>query len=179
MSGEHTRPNPDNSELKKPLQKDDLMGPSVQASDPDYQAAKERYTRQLEAILSTPLVPENFNTYAEDALNSVVSMVEDMTITYPGESLPLSRGRAEEHTARHYEMDIDEILTSLQSKVDETKRIKEFVRHISEENTISVPPQPRLLSIQKGSGEYVKKKNSKFAKNYREKQFWRQIVGKS
>lgn len=160
MSGEHTRPNPDNSELKKPLQRDDLMGPSVHADNPDYQDAKERYTRQLEAILSTPLVPENFNTYAEDALNSVVSMVEDMTITYPGESLPLPRGRAEEHTARHYEMDIDQILDSLQDKVDATKRIKEFVSDISEENTITVPTQSRLLSIQKGSGEYVKKETA-------------------
>lgn len=158
MNGEHISQNPESPGLKGP----GLLGPSLppsdlQSSNPDYQAAKERYARQLEAILSTPLMPENFNTYAENALTSVVSMVEDMTRTYPGESLPLPRGAAEEYTTEYYAMDIDDVLDSLQAKVDVADRIKEFVNDIPEENAISVPPQPRLQSIQTGYGEYGKK----------------------
>ena len=160
MSSENARLNPDNSELKKPLQKDDLMGPSVQAGDPDYQKAKERYSKQLEDILSTPLVPENFNTYADDAFDSVAKMVEDMTRKYPGESLPLPRGKAEEHTAGYYSMDLDDILDSLQSKVHETNHIKQFVKHLSEEDTVYVPPQTIQPTIQTGNGEFSKKETS-------------------
>ena len=160
MSSENARLNPDNSELKKPLQKDDLMGPSVQAGDPDYQKAKERYSKQLEDILSTPLVPENFNTYADDAFESVAKMVEDMTRKYPGESLPLPRGKAEDHTAGYYSMDLYDILDSLQSKVDETNHIKQFVKHLSEEDTVYVPPQTIQPTIQTGNGEFSKKETS-------------------
>ena len=160
MSGEQNIQDSDNSELKKPLQKDDLMGPSVQAVDPVYEEAKERYRKQLEAILSTPLVPENFITYADDALDSVANMVEGMTKKYPGESLPLPRGKAEEHTTGYYEMDIDDILDSLQSKVDETNHIKQFVKHLSEEDAVYVPPQPLEPGIQTGGGEFSKRETS-------------------
>jgi predicted transcriptional regulator len=160
MTGEYRIPNPNDPDLKKPLQKSDLMGPAVQPGDPGYQEAKERYTRELEDILSTPLVPENFNTYADDALDSVASMIEDMTRKYPGESLPFPRGRAEEHTTGYYEMDIDDILDSLQSKVDETSHIKQFVRHLSEEDAVIVPPQPLHPGIQAGNGEFSKKETS-------------------
>ena len=160
MSGEQNIQDSDNSELKKPLQKDDLMGPSAQAVDPVYEEAKERYRKQLEAILSTPLVPENFITYADDALDSVANMVEGMTKKYPGESLPLPRGKAEEHTTGYYEMDIDDILDSLQSKVDETNHIKQFVKHLSEEDAVYVPPQPLEPGIQTGGGEFSKRETS-------------------
>jgi len=160
MSGEQNIQDSDNSELKKPLQKDDLMGPSVQAVDPVYEEAKERYSKQLEAILSTPLVPENFITYTDDALDSVANMVEGMTKKYPGESLPLPRGKAEEHTTGYYEMDIDDILDSLQSKVDETNHIKQFVKHLSEEDAVYVPPQPLEPGIQTGGGEFIKRETS-------------------
>jgi Mn-dependent DtxR family transcriptional regulator len=160
MSGERDKPNPNDPDLKKPLQKSDLIGPSVQSSDPDYQEAKERYSKHLEAILSTPLTPENFNTYADDALDSVAKMVEDMTRKYPGESLPLPRGRAEEYTAGYYVMDIDNILDSLQSKIDETNLIKQFVKHLSEENAVYVPPQSMQPAIQDGNGEFSKKETA-------------------
>ena len=162
MSGEQNIQDSDNSELKKPLQKDDLMGPSVQAVDPVYEEAKERYRKQLEAILSTPLVPENFITYADDALDSVANMVEGMTKKYPGESLPLPRGKAEEHTTGYYEMemDIDDILDSLQSKVDETNHIKQFVKYLSEEDAVYVPPQPLEPGIQTGGDEFNKRETS-------------------
>ena len=160
MSGERDKPNPNDPDLKKPLQKSDLIGPSVQSSDPDYKEAKERYSKHLEAILSTPLTPENFNTYADDALDSVAKMVEDMTRKYPGESLPLPRGRAEEYTTGYYEMEIDDILDSLQSKIDETNLIKQFVKHLSEEDAVYVPPQSMQPAIQDGNGEFSKKETA-------------------
>ena len=157
MLGEIINPSTDDTGIKKPLQKSDLMS-ATQADNPDYQQAKERYTRQLAAILDTPLLPENFDTYADDALNSVIAMVQDMTATYPGESLPIPRGSAEEHTTSYYEMGIDDILDSLQNQVDKTKQIKDFVSTLGgKEDDVFVPPQPLQSAIQAGNGEFSKK----------------------
>jgi len=157
MPGEIINPSTDDTGIKKPLQKSDLMS-ATQADNPDYQQAKERYTRQLAAILNTPLLPENFDTYTEDALNSVIAMVGDMTATYPGESLPIPRGSAEGHTTSYYEMGIDDILDSLQKQVDKTKQIKDFVSNLGgKEDDVFVPPQPLQSAIQAGNGEFSKK----------------------
>ena len=159
MPGEISRPTSDDSDLKQPLQKHDLMPPS-HAGNPDYDEAKERYERQLEDILNTPLVPENFSTYAQDALNKVIGMVEHMTETYPGQSLPLPRGVAESFTTKYYNMDIDELLDALQKKVDETNEIEKFVESLSEDEEVYVPPQILQPSLKSGAGELTKAETS-------------------
>ena len=75
MSGEQNIQDSDNSELKKPLQKDDLMGPSVQAVDPVYEEAKERYRKQLEAILAE--MPMKFGVPVLNILNAAAKAEEN------------------------------------------------------------------------------------------------------
>jgi hypothetical protein len=155
VPGEISRPTSDDSDLKQPLQKHDLM-PSSQDGNPDYDEAKERYDQRLEDILNTPLVPENFSTYAQDALNKVIGMVEHMTETYPGETLPLPRGVAESFTTQYYNMDIDDLLDVLQKKVDETNEIEKFVESLGEEQEVYVPPQILQPGLKSGTGEFSK-----------------------
>ena len=159
MPGEISRPTSDDSDLKQPLQKHDLMPPSHNGN-PDYDEAKERYEQRLEDILNTPLVPENFSTYAQDALNKVIGMVEHMTETYPGQSLPLPRGIAEDFTTQYYNMDIDDLLDALQKKVEETNEIEKFVESLSEDEEVYVPPQLLQPGLRSGTGEFSKAETS-------------------
>jgi Mn-dependent DtxR family transcriptional regulator len=159
VPGEISRPTSDDSDLKQPLQKHDLMPPS-HAGNPDYDEAKERYEQRLEDILNTPLVPENFSTYAQDALNKVIGMVEHMTETYPGQSLPLPRGIAEDFTTKYYNMDIDDLLDTLQKKVDETNEIEKFVESLGEYKEVYVPPQILQPGLRSGTGEFSKAETS-------------------
>jgi biotin operon repressor len=159
VPGELSRPISGDSDLKQPLQKHDLMPPS-HAGNPDYDEAKERYEQRLEDILNTPLVPENFSTYAQDALDRVIGMVEHMTETYPGQSLPLPRGIAEDFTTKYYNMDIDDLLDALQKKVDETNEIEKFVESLSEDEEVYVPPQILQPSLKSGTGEFSKTETS-------------------
>jgi biotin operon repressor len=87
-------------------------------------------------------------------------MVEHMTETYPGQSLPLPRGIAEDFTTKYYNMDIDDLLDALQKKVDESNEIEKFVESLSEDEEVYVPPQLLQPGLISGTGEFSKAETS-------------------
>jgi len=140
---------------KIPLQREDLMPhvPTTPPDDADYEESKGKYQQQLYEILETPLRPENFSTYAQDALDKVIGIVEHMTSNYPGESLPLPRAEAENYTAEYYDLDVNEILDMLHNKVDQIQQIQDFVDDISEQSEVFIPARQLERPLVPSSGE--------------------------
>ena len=123
--------------------------------DSDFTKTKEGYAARLEGILDTPLTPENFSTYADDAYNQVVSLVGDMVSKSPYRDLPLPSRLIEDYAGDSYGIDIGKVLDTLISKVEETSDIKKFVANTGRDNDIYVPPQVLSPKIESGKGEFT------------------------
>lgn len=123
--------------------------------DSDFTKTKEGYAARLEGILDTPLTPENFSTYADDAYNQVVSLVGDMVSKSPYRDLPLPSRLIEDYAGDSYGIDIGKVLDTLISKVDETSDIKKFVANTGRDNSLYVPPQVMSPGIESGKGEFT------------------------
>jgi hypothetical protein len=123
--------------------------------DSDFTKTKEGYAARLEGILDTPLTPENFSTYADDAYNQVVSLVGDMVSKSPYRDLPLPSRLIEDYAGDSYGIDIGKVLDTLISKVDETSDIKKFVTNTGRDNDVYVPPQDLSPKTESGQGEFT------------------------
>ncbi len=123
--------------------------------DSDFTKTKEGYAARLEGILDTPLTPENFSTYADDAYNQVVSLVGDMVSKSPYRDLPLPSRLIEDYAGDSYGIDIGKVLDTLISKVEETSDIKKFVANTGRDNDVYVPPQVLSPKIESGKGEFT------------------------
>jgi hypothetical protein len=128
---------------------------SAATDDSDFTKTKEGYSDRLEGILDNPLSPENFSTYADDALDQVVKLADDMLTKSPYQGLPLPSGLLEDYISKSYGIDIGKVLDTLTSKVDETKEIKDYVDKIGVDNDIYVPPQVLSPKIESGKGEFT------------------------
>jgi hypothetical protein len=106
---------------------------------PDYQAS-------LDAIISRPLMPEFIDSYAEDALDDLIELVQDCIQGYQNQTSTIheSTRATEEAAFSYYGLgDIEAILDHISNKADEIKQLDDVIATRTQVvDRVVVPPDP-------------------------------------
>lgn len=132
------------------------LGPLVE----DKAAKSIRFTSTLMGIQSRPIIPENIDSYAGDALSDLINLTVSVTEEYRNENLLIAEsGKELEDKAFAYFglNNIDEILSHVATKDSEIKHIADLIGKAENIGITIVPPQEQEYPIQVGSGNYEKK----------------------
>lgn len=101
------------------------------------------YSDRLDAILSTPLSPENINSYADVALDATVELIQDVVSDYNRQPTIAFETATETETAaaRYFRMhDIDEVLDHLSLKSEEIAFLSHVIGKAALVKDVIVPP---------------------------------------
>lgn len=126
-------------------------------------SSKEHFQHLIDTITSRPLTPEIIDSYAEDALEDLVTVVHDITTSY--EKQPVVYGenhRAQEQAASvYYGLDpttIEETLDHIADKAEEIRELDGVIEAITTRSgNVLVPPDSKRLNIEPGDGSFGEK----------------------
>jgi uncharacterized protein YqeY len=150
-------PSESESHIDRKSTADKLGSHAVNAVAKDQLRTSGDYRGQINEILSAPLTPETFDGYAENALNEVIAVADEMIVQYlhrKGLSGMPVTSLVEDSIAGNYEISIDSILDDLKHKADEIKKIQKSVEEISKDSRVYVPPDSEDIQITNGSVEF-------------------------
>ena len=136
---------------------DKIGSQAVSGANRDGGNLRSEYQQRIDKILSAPLTPETFDGYAEDALNEVIAVADDMIVQYLQRrgltGMPVN-GLVEDSIAGHYGVSIDEILDDLTKKKDQLSKIQRTVEQANKDKTVYVPPDESKVKITDGLVEF-------------------------
>lgn len=136
---------------------DKIGSQAVSGANRDGSDLINEYQKRIDKILSAPLTPETFEGYAEDALNDVIKVADDMIAQYLHQrglnGMPVN-SLVEDSIAGNYEISIDSILDDLKHKADDIKKIQKSVEEISKDSRVYVPPDSEDIKITDGLVEF-------------------------
>lgn len=114
------------------------------------------YKNQLDDILGRQLTPENIDTYADEALNDVVHLVEQATAGYnlsPTHSFETTRQAEEAALAYHGLGNVETILDHIADKADEIQSLDKFIADTLTNDVVYLPPDI-VRGIVTGEGKH-------------------------
>ena len=129
-------------------------------------AQKETFKNRLSEAIDKPLTLENTDTYVDDALGTVINLVEDVVAEYdaqPGaewQQLGEANGKEHEDAALEYFglEDVEAILRHLEDKASQFAVIGQVIAQANEASDVFVPPDSTPIPQATGSGTGIEKK---------------------
>lgn len=116
----------------------------------------------VDAILSRRLSAETIDTYADDALNDLVELVQRATDAYKREpTVHFENGQDQETAAfGYYQLgDVERLLDHIADKSEELRHLDDVIAHVPVIDRVITPPDSgRSVHIQEGDGSYAEKK---------------------
>ena len=120
------------------------------SKNPDFE-----YYERLDAILSTPLTPENISSFGDIALEKTIELVEEATNSYQRQPTVEfeSKAEQEEAAARYFKLRaIDEVLDNLIKKSAQISSLDQLIGRATLTNGIIVPPDQLTRGRNKENG---------------------------
>lgn len=118
------------------------------------------FKQKIDSITSRELTPENIDSYAEGALDDLISVVSDITAAYDGQfTASTLTGRDHERAALiHYGLDADYIETTLDyisEKADQIRGLDAVIHDITvHSDKVVTPPDYQNVSIVANDGSF-------------------------
>jgi len=119
------------------------------------------FRSRLDNILGARLTAENIDSYAEDALTSVIGLVDQTLTAYREVSTQDHETSYDEETAafEHFGLtDVGVVLDHIQGVASEITNIDQLITETPAEQRIHVPPDQTSPNITPGSGEFDEKR---------------------
>lgn len=126
----------------------------------EYEALIPDFQGKIDAISSRSLTPENINTYADDALDDLVSVAQEATATYDHQpTIDHGNGTDHERAAFSYlglnANNIETMLDHIADKSDEIRSLDEIMRQISlRTDKVITPPNSGETTLTTGNGSF-------------------------
>lgn len=122
------------------------------------QTPEKIYAQRLDNILDRPLTPEIIDTYADDALNDVITLAHETVASWP-ELQSDEALSAKDREMLAFELyglqDIGEILDHISALSQKLSRIDSIIRTSSPVNSVLVPPTGERPSTEGEGGQFV------------------------
>lgn len=142
------------------------MSPETLKGTSGLEALKEQYRQKLDAILYRELTVESIDTFADEALNDLIALNEEIldqskvNPSFQDESveLQITDREREDFVYQKLELpDIQEILGRISDVRDRIENIKDYIDHHKQlAHEVITPPQEHGPRVEKGSGEGLK-----------------------
>ena len=127
--------------------------PSIEAS----------FSKELNTILSTPLTPDNIDTYADDALVKLVDLSGKVVRAFQkdqADDVPVTNALEDEAFQAYGLADINDILTFVAQKSEDIKALDTVIAQAETINDVITPPELlAAISIIAGSGTFERLSN--------------------
>lgn len=120
------------------------------------------YRSDVDAILSKQLSAEIIDTYADDALDELVGLVQRVTDAYKHQpTVHFENSQDQEAAAfRYYGLgDVEDLLDHIANKADEIRHLDDVIARIPTIDSVITPPDPREVNIGGGDSIYTEKKH--------------------
>ncbi|NTW61896.1 hypothetical protein HGB25_00555 [Candidatus Saccharibacteria bacterium] len=137
------------------------MPPLVEKTPEKANSAGE-YQAELSNILNRQLVPEVIDTYADQALNDLVVLVQGATETFASHTKKHFETTRDLETAAfaHYKLgNVESILDHIAGLADQIRSIDHVINRAKSIDRVISPPDPAGARITEGDGSFEKKKD--------------------
>lgn len=124
------------------------------------QESKNNYRARLDDILSTPLTAENIDSYANDAINSTIALIDDIEAAHKWDILANTRREAEDKILQEeLDTNVSEILDHIYSVGKNIRSIDKYIdaSRKAAENKVYVPPDTYIPNFEVGDGSFSEK----------------------
>ena len=124
-------------------------------------AQKEQLQRELNSILDRGLTVENINTYADEALNSLIELTGKKVGEYKKNNLTtgLSDKEIEDRAFQFYGLrEVNSVLDHISQKAEEIKGLDLVIASTNKINSVIIKPDPSESVIINGDGEFKEKR---------------------